>query len=649
MARGCSMLPGISRIRPANSTLRAGMAVTGWSWALGPPPYMLMEPSIPSSSTHRAGSPRQAGFPTPAGDSPSPSGLDPSGLHRQAIPADPSGNLFAGGDFTDANGNRYVAKLSGGVWSEPGLGGSKFPAQANPMHAMTVDTAGHAFVVLGDVDQAGIPIIERWQPSGWERISTSDPSGYSAITGLASDSIGNVYACGSFDAQPGAAKWNGSGWTVLPAASGQLTINSVNYIATDKKGRVYISGSFIQNSIIYNLAMWDGSAWHPIVSADIYYFIVDSAGTIYAANSDFSNSGYNVLKITGNSVLRIGGSGGNILNANTWVRAMVLDAAGNLYVGGGFSDNTGNAYVAKWDGNSWTELGTGPNGLQATGSITGLAFDQSGKLFASGNLMQHSGTYLGKWDGQSWTSVSGSSAFWYQNSIPFLCRDHKGLIYAGGQFNGSRGLNNYVYVYGDSNQTASACSSEAKVNLTASQTTITSQSAAVVITASIESGRGTGTTFAFSAYRDFSTLLAPVSGDSTLSIAASALGTGNNTIYVKMQTLNACQNTLIAEDSVTIVKTVINGIVDIDYPGISIIAFPIPMYRSLHITGLNPAKRYTLSLVNGAGMNVLSTRAYGSTNMTLDTGTLSQGTYWLEIVDDTRHRRLGMIAIVKIW
>ncbi|MHA4811470.1 T9SS type A sorting domain-containing protein [Flavitalea flava] len=572
--------------------------------------------------------------------------LWPVNNYITSLSPDPAGNIYAAGDFTDINGDHYVAELSGSGWSEPGLGGTKFPLQANPMQAVTVDTAGHVFVVLGDKDAGGNPIVEHWDGLSWKPLSNTIPGGYAYISGLAADSSGNVYAFGTFVAADGVAKWNGSGWTMLPSSAGQLTINSINHIATDKKGNVYISGSFTQNGNYLNMAKWDGAVWQAFASAEVYYFIVDTTGTIYAANYDFTNSGYNVLKITGNTVTRIGGTGPHQMNANTWVQAMVLDTAGNLYAGGGFADNNGHAYVAKWDGNSWNELGTGAGALGADGSITGLVFDNAGNLYSSGSLMQNSATYLGKWDGQAWSAISTGPMFWHQNTIGYLNRDARGIIYAGGQFKGSRDIGNYIYTYGSVTPPV-VCDGKASVKLTANPTTVTPQSGPVEVSASLISGAGVNIRYVFSKDRNFDTPIQTPSSDSVITILISDLTAGTNIIYVKMQITDPCANFLTATDSVTIIKNAVTAVTDIDFPNTAIVAFPNPIGQFIFVTGLSSSKSYALTLHNNLGMAVRTLQIKGQTRASLPSFDLSSGIYWLEIYDNTRKRRIGQVTLLK--
>ena len=94
------------------------------------------------------------------------------------------------------------------------------------MHAMAVDTGGHVFVVQGSMDQAGVPLVERWTGTTWKPVPDTSSGGYAYINHIAPDSSGNMYACGIFGASNGVARYNGEGWTTIPIPSNGYTINS---------------------------------------------------------------------------------------------------------------------------------------------------------------------------------------------------------------------------------------------------------------------------------------------------------------------------------------------------------------------------------------------------------------------------------------
>ncbi|HWB91682.1 MAG TPA: hypothetical protein VG605_07520, partial [Puia sp.] len=338
-------------------------------------------------------------------------GILPANQYINTLTADKSGNVYAAGDFTDKNGDRFVAELSGGHWSEPGFNGLKLDFAPNGIQSMAVDTAGHVMVILKNTDADGRPEVYRWNGLGWslEMQMAGSPSDEPALMGLAPDSLGHIYGYGGFRDGYGVAKWSDSGWVELPLPPGTQNYSSIGSIATDKKGNVYLSAAG-GSSDMYR---WDGNNWtsYGNVMQGYYYFVVDSTGIVYGAWDDGDWDTYNVMRtnLDGTQTSLGGGPSLHPLNANAWVHAMAFDAKGNLYAGGNFPDSSGNSYVGKWDGQKWTKLGTGEAGPAfGDGKITGIVFDDSGNLYASCQLAGSDGTVIGKWDGRSWTTFVSS-------------------------------------------------------------------------------------------------------------------------------------------------------------------------------------------------------------------------------------------------
>src|SRR5690349_7846424 len=101
----------------------------------------------------------------------------------RSMVADAYGNVYAAGEFQNANNENFVAKWNGTAWSELGTG-------SNGLHANNT------------------------------------------ILSLALDQSGNVYAAGGFTNSSGkyyVAKWNGNTWSEVGTGFGQLNPNGVSY------------------------------------------------------------------------------------------------------------------------------------------------------------------------------------------------------------------------------------------------------------------------------------------------------------------------------------------------------------------------------------------------------------------------------------
>lgn len=66
---------------------------------------------------------------------------------------DASGNLYAGGGFTNSSGSRYVAKWDGTTWSE--LGGPNALAASGDILSICTDASGNIYTAGGFLNSSG--------------------------------------------------------------------------------------------------------------------------------------------------------------------------------------------------------------------------------------------------------------------------------------------------------------------------------------------------------------------------------------------------------------------------------------------------------------------------------------------------------------
>ncbi len=252
-----------------------------------------------------------------------------------ALAADSSGNLYAGGWFNIAGGTsaNYIAKWNGSAWSALGSGTNYL------VYALAADSSGNLYAG-GGFDSAGNVAanhVAKWNGSSWSALG----SGVNGpVEALAFDSSGNLYAGGYFDTAGGVAanyiaRWDGSAWSAL----GSGVNGPVKALAFDSSGNLYAGGWFnIVGGSANWIAKWNGTAWSALGS----------------------------------------GIGGTL----AYVDAIAVDNnSGNLYAGGMFDSAGGVAVhnIAKWDGSVWSALGSGVNS-----TVEALAIDQSGNLYVGG-------------------------------------------------------------------------------------------------------------------------------------------------------------------------------------------------------------------------------------------------------------------------
>ena len=366
-----------------------------------------------------------------------------------ALALDSEGNLYAGGSFTTAGGSaaNCIAKWDGAAWSPLGTGLNSAAL------SLALDSEGNLYAG-GSFTTAGgsaASRIARWNGSAWSPLG----AGFDAdVNTLAVDSEGSLYAGGRFTYSGGipaggAARWDGAAWSSLGAGTGinralqgsYLPPPMVSALAADSVGNLYAGGSFTHaGGVAANrIARWDGASWLPLgtgLNGDVNALAVDSAGNLYAGGS-FTNAG----GVAANRVARWDGSSWHSLGSGVQgdVRALSVDSDDNLYAGGSFSTAGGSpaSRIARWDGTSWNALSTGLFGGNFA-DVYALAVDGNDNLYAGGEFNQGGGTFtknIARWDGFTWHPLGAG----LNNEVRALAVDSAGNLYAGGSFTSAGG------------------------------------------------------------------------------------------------------------------------------------------------------------------------------------------------------------------
>lgn len=299
------------------------------------------------------------------------------------VTCDPSGDLYAGGYFTNAGGvtANNIARWNGANWSALGAGVD------GTASALACDSAGNLYAG-GDFTKAGdgasVNYVAKWNGANWSALGGGVDGDVSA---LACDTAGNLYAAGAFTSAGGVtanyvAKWNGANWSPL----GSGLNNSVSALVWDGSGNLYAGGNFTTaGGISANfVARWNGAAWFALgagMNGDVNALACDGAGNLYASGS-FTNAG----GVLTNGVAEWNGAGWSGLGSGLEsVSALACDISGNLYAGGTFTNAGGVAAnnIAQWNGTSWSALGSGVNG-----SLYALTCVNSNNLYIGGFFTQ---------------------------------------------------------------------------------------------------------------------------------------------------------------------------------------------------------------------------------------------------------------------
>jgi hypothetical protein len=181
-----------------------------------------------------------------------------------ALAFDRAGNLYAGGAFSTAGGlaATNIAKWNGSAWSAlgPGIGlGAGIGISPGEVFALAVDSSGNLYAggYFTNAGSLSVNSIAKWNGSSWSALGSGLSGGQATYLSpvayaLAFDRTGNLYAGGDFAGAGSVtasciARWNGSAWSPLgsgmsePGSDGGL---SVDGLALDSSGNLYAGGDF---------------------------------------------------------------------------------------------------------------------------------------------------------------------------------------------------------------------------------------------------------------------------------------------------------------------------------------------------------------------------------------------------------------------
>ena len=283
---------------------------------------------------------------------------------------DDTGNVYAAGAFNivhNSDTTKYVAKWNGIGWTEVG-NSSNYLRAKQLIESVILDKSGNIYAAGGFSDSlTKAYYVAKWNGKTWSQLGTGSNAlnANGIIYSLATDKTGNIYAAGRFSdsiinytGHPYVAKWNGSNWSELGTGANALNPNGyIKTIMTDSLGNVYAAGSFINSNGYYYVAKWNGTTWSELgtsgntlnANLEIISMTMDHSGNIYAAGSFTDGNGYPyVAKWNGTKWSELG-TGNVALNANNAIESIAIDNSGDLFAGGVFTDASNNFYVAEWN------------------------------------------------------------------------------------------------------------------------------------------------------------------------------------------------------------------------------------------------------------------------------------------------------------
>lgn len=358
-----------------------------------------------------------------------------------ACAIDTSGNIYAGGDFTNGTNNRFVAKWDGARWSELGSGNSSLKAN-NFILTLATAANGSIYAAGGFQNSSGYEYVAAWNGSEWSElgIGATGLNASGIIYSIITDKSGNVYAAGNFTDTSGnryVAKWDGIKWSELGTGANALNANNAIFaITADSSGNIYAGGYFTDSSGKEYVAKWNGTTWsetgtglHALNANDLINCLAtDNNGDVYAGGDFRDSSNQYYLARWNGSTWSETGTGTNALNAN--IETIAVKSSNEIYVGGYFNG------VKKWDGTSWSDINNDQNPLRGNGNVNCLAVDPQDNVYAGGNFINISGhNFIAKWNGAGWSEPgSKGDPFFTNQPIYRIVADARGNTYLSGNF-----------------------------------------------------------------------------------------------------------------------------------------------------------------------------------------------------------------------
>lgn len=213
------------------------------------------------------------------------------------------GNLYAAGDFKDANGKLCVAKWDGTTWSYL----ASLNATTGGIKAMIADNNGNIFVTGSFKDSYQNYYVAQWNGTQWLELGLDNDNkvliGNEEILTLAIDYNHTLYAGGQFftAGKQYVAKWDGSVWSKVGDYGTLVTNGYVYSLVSDHSNNIYACGGFSDSGGARAVIKWDGSNWSQVGSpgnrvlfTTLFNLVVDNSDNLFVAVGK-SSSTYNVV------------------------------------------------------------------------------------------------------------------------------------------------------------------------------------------------------------------------------------------------------------------------------------------------------------------------------------------------------------------
>jgi len=273
----------------------------------------------------------------------------------ELVRASPSGDLYAGGTFSSANGapwSQSIAVWDGATWD--GLGGTNDVLDGQ-VFAIAFGPDGSLYIggTFANTSGAiGLNYVAKWSGTAWQPLGT----GVNArVRSIAVDSESNVYVAGDFTQAGGTtvasiAKWNGSTWSGLGSGLGSIAGNVD--VAVDSQDNLYVVGNFTSAGGVSasQAAKWNGTSWSALAGGLSSFgipfdLVIDTADQVYVAGSFTAAKDSEGTNVSGtNGFARWNGTSwqgmSTVFNGGTPSALSIGGPYGTVFAGGSMTGTT---------------------------------------------------------------------------------------------------------------------------------------------------------------------------------------------------------------------------------------------------------------------------------------------------------------------
>jgi hypothetical protein len=209
-----------------------------------------------------------------------------------SITLDGGGNVYAAGSFKNVSGSSYVAKWDGNSWSELGGTNGINIGPDNDIFVLSTDIGGNVYAGGEFINTNGRRYVSKWNGTFWSELGTRTNAlnANDIIFAVATDATGNVYAGGMFTNNTGnyVAKFDQVINDINSVAVN--TINNVPAIINTNGGTLPLQAQVFPNTanqtVVWSIVPGTGTA--SISSSGVVTAI--SNGTAYAKAVSVANA-----------------------------------------------------------------------------------------------------------------------------------------------------------------------------------------------------------------------------------------------------------------------------------------------------------------------------------------------------------------------